>query len=59
MLTADADYIRMPGLFRLWDLQFVLDHRDDYHITFDSLTEDRTPLFVVYRRPVLPAGTVS
>ena len=46
----ERDYLRLPGLFRLWDLQFVLDRRDDYRIEFANLTEDRTPLFAVYRR---------
>ena len=51
MSTAEPEYRRLPGLFRIWDLQFVLDRRDDYQIQFDSMTEDRTPLFAVYRRP--------
>lgn len=48
----ESDFHRLPGLFRLWDLQFVLGGEDDYRIEFASLTEDRTPLFAVYRRPV-------
>ena len=47
----ETDFHRLPGLFRLWDLQFVLGGEGDYRIEFASLTDDRTPLFAVYRRP--------
>jgi hypothetical protein len=50
MVSQQDEYRRMPGLFRIWDLQFVLDGDADYQIHFDSLTDDRTPLFAVYRR---------
>lgn len=46
----DEDYRRMPGLFRLWDIQFVIERDDDWRIQYASLTEDGTPLFAVYRR---------
>lgn len=46
------EYRRMPGLFRLWDLQFVLERSDDWRIHYSELTEDGTPLFAIYRRKV-------
>ena len=48
----DEDYQRVPGLYRLWDIQFVIDRSQDWRITYDSLTEDGTPLFAVCRRRV-------
>ena len=28
----EEDYQRMPGLYRLWDIQFVFNREDDYQI---------------------------
>lgn len=50
MFSTAQQYARLPGLFRQWDLQFIPDRESEYHIHFDSLTDDQTPLFVVYRR---------
>ena len=44
------DYRRMPGLYRLWDLQHVIHPGDDCHVSYAELTEDGSPLFVVFRR---------
>lgn len=53
----DTDqFARMPGLYRLWDIQFILCGGDEYRIHFAELTEDGTPLFAVYRKPVLACG---
>ena len=46
----DAEFCRMPGLYRLWDLQFVICREDDFQIRYAELTEDGMPLFAVYRR---------
>lgn len=51
-------YLRMPGLFRLWDLQFVIEREDDYFIHCADLNGDGAPLFAVYRRPA-PAADQS
>jgi hypothetical protein len=59
MHATETEYRRMPGLFRVWDLQFVLDRSTDYQIHFDSLTEDRTPLFAIYRRTAGPEGALQ
>lgn len=55
----DADFIRVPGLYRLWDLQFVLTRTDDYQVHYVETTATGTPLFAVYRRKpgVSEAGT--
>lgn len=46
----DANYQKIPGLFRLWDLQFVFNRRDDYQVHYVEQTADGTALFAVYRR---------
>lgn len=48
----DDDYRRLPGLFRLWDLQSVIDRRDEWQIHYAEMTGDGTPLFMVFRRPM-------
>ncbi len=43
-------YRRIPGLFRLWDLQFVIRQGDECRVSYAETTEDGTPLFAVLRR---------
>ncbi|RUO88968.1 hypothetical protein D7Y11_32810 [Corallococcus sp. AB018] len=50
---ADAqanDYVRLPGLFRRWEIQHVVDTDADFNIEAAGCTEDGTELFSVYRR---------
>ncbi|QFT96064.1 hypothetical protein FIU85_01990 [Roseovarius sp. THAF8] len=49
METEDQAYQRIPGLYRLWDLPFVIDRRDDYQVHYVEPTEEGTPLFAIYR----------
>lgn len=49
-----TDYTRIPGLYRLWDLQFVLSPGADYEVQYAEMTGDGTPLFMVFRRPMTP-----
>ena len=49
---SEHDYQQIPGLFRLWDLQFLFSRDDDYHVHYAEQTGDGTPLFAVYRRAV-------
>lgn len=46
----EPEFQQVPGLFRLWDLQFVLNKTDDFQVHYAHQTEDGTPLFAVYRR---------
>lgn len=48
--TEPQDYRQVPGLFRLWDLQFVLNRNDDFQVHYAEQTEAGLPLFAVYRR---------
>ncbi len=44
------EFARIPGLYRLWDLQFVFDDREEYQVHYTEMTEDGASLFAVYRR---------
>ena len=57
MPDADKTFRQVPGLYRLWDLQFVLNHVDDYHLHYAEMTEAGVPLYAVYRRRVEEAGS--
>ncbi|WP_426749946.1 hypothetical protein [Myxococcus sp. Y35] len=46
----DNDFIRLPGLFRRWEFQQVVDTDADFHIEAAGCAEDGTELFSVYRR---------
>lgn len=53
------DPTRLPGLFRVWDLQSVLTAGADYDIRYADTAGDGTPLFAVFRhslvhRPLSP-----
>jgi hypothetical protein len=50
------DHVRLPGLYRLWDLQFVIAPGADYEVQYAEMTGDGTPLFMVLRRPMSSSG---
>ncbi len=48
-------FIRLPGLFRRWEFEQVIEGSDEFHISAAGATEDGTELFMVYHRePLLP-----
>ena len=47
----ETDFQRLPGLFRLWDIQFIICGGDVYQVHYAEQTEDGVPLFEVYRKP--------
>ncbi|WP_254000088.1 hypothetical protein [Myxococcus qinghaiensis] len=49
-IPEDSDFIRLPGLFRRWEFQQVVDTDADFHIEAAGCAEDGTELFSVYRR---------
>jgi hypothetical protein len=51
-MTQDDEYRRLPGLFRAWDLQAVLTDGTDYQMDRVGTTDDGTPLYAVYARPI-------
>ena len=50
MTVPDLEFTRIPGLFRLWDIQLVINPEEDWHIHYAEMSADGTPLFLIYRR---------
>ena len=43
-------FIRLPGLFRRWELEQVIEGSDEFHISAATSTAEGTELFIVYHR---------
>jgi hypothetical protein len=54
--TVSEEFLRLPGLFRRWELEQVIEGSDEFHISAAGETEDGTELFTVYykERPLVP-----
>ena len=55
----DCDhYIRLPGLFRRWEFEQVIQGSDEFHITATGTAQDGTELFTVHcrERPAVVGG---
>ncbi|HPA82647.1 MAG TPA: hypothetical protein PLS95_17635 [Thermoanaerobaculales bacterium] len=46
----DDDFIRLPGLFRRWELHDVVELGADFHLEDAGEAADGTQLIAVYRR---------
>jgi hypothetical protein len=54
---ASEELLRLPGLFRRWELEQVIDGSDEFHIEAAGTTSDGARLFAVYyRERPLPRG---
>ena len=49
-LTLDGEFVRLPGLYRRWEIDRVIVPGKDFHIEEAGEAGDGTSLFVVYRR---------
>ncbi len=49
-MTDEGDFMRLPGLYRRWDMAMMLEPGADYHVEYATTAADGTPLFAVYRR---------
>jgi len=47
---AAEGFVRLPGLFRRWELEQVLEPGIDFHLEEAGEASDGTPLLAVYRR---------
>lgn len=47
----DEEWLRLPGLFRRWEFEQVIDAGDEYLVQQAGEAEDRTKLFTIYSRP--------
>ena len=48
--TGRAGYVRIPGLFRAWEVEDLLAAGGDLHIEPGGTTDDDTPVYIVFRR---------
>jgi hypothetical protein len=48
--TQSEDFLRLPGLFRRWEIEQVIQNSDEFHISAAGTTADGTDLFAVYYR---------
>ena len=55
--TTPEDFVRLPGLFRRWEIEQVLVPGADFHLEDAGEASDGTPLYAVYRRE--PAAAVE
>lgn len=51
--AAPSDFVRVPGLFRRWELEHVLETGIDFHLEEAGFASDGTPLLALYRRESL------
>lgn len=50
-LPAEPDqFVRLPGLFRRWEIERVLEPGTEFHLEEAGAASDGQPLFAVYRR---------
>jgi hypothetical protein len=49
-LPGDEDFVRLPGLFRRWELNDVIELGADFHLEDAGESADGTQLIAVYRR---------
>lgn len=48
--ASDGEFLRLPGLFRKWELEQVLEPGFDFHLEEAGTASDGTHLLAVYRR---------
>lgn len=48
--TARDEFVRVPGLFRSWELEQVLVPGTDFHLEEAGFASDGTQLLALYRR---------
>ena len=49
-IAGDEDFIRLPGLFRRWEIEQVVEPGADFHLEDAGEAADGTQLIAVYRR---------
>lgn len=48
--TRSEEFLRLPGLFRRWEIEQVIEGSDEFHVSAAGATEDGAELFAVYYR---------
>lgn len=54
--SKSEEFVRLPGLFRRWELEEVLEVGTDFHLEEAGATADGTELLAVYWRPPRAEG---
>ena len=49
--SAETEYVRVPGLYRRWEIEQVIDEGFEFRVERHGSDADGTALFAVYRRP--------
>lgn len=47
---AGDSWIRLPGLFRSWEFEHVVEHDDDYLVEEAGECDSGMPLFAIFHR---------
>lgn len=47
----DHEWLRLPGLFRRWEFEQVIDVDEEFLVEDAGKASDGTPLFAIYSRP--------
>ena len=45
-----SGFVRVPGLFRMWEIQDLVTDQSDLQVEPSGATDDGTPVYVVFRR---------
>jgi|GEM_PF-4219112 len=45
-----SGFVRVPGLFRMWEIQDLVTDQSDLQVEPSGTTDDGTPVFIVFKR---------
>jgi hypothetical protein len=57
--SSPNQFLRLPGLFRRWEIEQVLEPGADFHLEEAGTASDGTPLYAVFRRQPCEFGTTK
>jgi len=50
-IVSTNEWLRLPGLYRRWELQQVIEPGEDFYVEDAGVCEDGTSLLAIYHRP--------
>ena len=48
--TSPTEFLRIPGLFRRWEIEQILEPGADFHLEEAGAASDGTRLYAIFRR---------
>lgn len=54
--SEQVEFLRLPGLFRRWEIEQVIEPGSDFHIEEAGTASDGTSLYAVYQRVPIPSS---